>query len=245
MSNDSSARDQRLSLAELVDAAGVTVRTVRYYIAEGLLPAPRGTGPSSFYTRDHLDRLTLISRLKDGYLPLKEIKRRLSGVDEAEVRRLLTLPDAELLNPETWPHVEEEEELLQSNAARSYLEDMAPMLSAPKRRKRPNQTWDADEAPIYEEVAIASAAPPFLDSHRVMQSLAIEDEETNPATMRFQRASASQTRSNHLEELEAEPTSWVHLPIGDGFEFHIRQDLYLRIRADIDSLVRLARKLIR
>ena len=45
-----------LTLAELTEAADVSVRTVRYYIAEGLLPPPEGSGPGSAYARGHLDR---------------------------------------------------------------------------------------------------------------------------------------------------------------------------------------------
>src|SRR5688572_6123383 len=76
----------RWSLLELTQEAGVSVR---YYIAEGLLPPPDASGPRSFYTQGHLDRLRLIDRLKASYLPLKEIRRRLSTLDDAEVRRLL------------------------------------------------------------------------------------------------------------------------------------------------------------
>src|ERR671922_2151942 len=78
----------RLSLGELTRAAGVSIRTVRYYIAEGLLPPPVGAGPRSAYTTAHLDRLRLIARLKTAYLPLKEIRRRLAGLSDADVSRL-------------------------------------------------------------------------------------------------------------------------------------------------------------
>jgi DNA-binding transcriptional MerR regulator len=79
----------RMSLRNLTDAAGVSVRTVRYYISEGLLPPPEGAGPGSTYTASHLDRLRLIHQLKATYLPLKEIRRRLSGLDDDGVRAQL------------------------------------------------------------------------------------------------------------------------------------------------------------
>jgi DNA-binding transcriptional MerR regulator len=81
---------ERMTLSELTKAADVSVRTVRYYIAEGLLPPPEGSGPGSAYTQGHLDRLRLIQRLKEAYLPLKEIRRRLSGFGDDDVRTLLT-----------------------------------------------------------------------------------------------------------------------------------------------------------
>src|SRR5688572_29806074 len=83
-------QETRYGLAELAEAAGVSIRTVRYYIAEGLLPPPEGAGPRSAYTAGHLDRLRLIGRLKDAYLPLREIRRRLDGLDGAAVRDLLS-----------------------------------------------------------------------------------------------------------------------------------------------------------
>ena len=75
------------SLRELTDAAGVSVRTVRYYIAEGLLPPPHGAGPASVYTEEHLERLRQIAELKAAYLPLKEIRRRLIGHGHGMERR--------------------------------------------------------------------------------------------------------------------------------------------------------------
>ena len=78
--------ETRYSLQELTRAANVSVRTVRYYIAEGLLPPPVSAGARSFYGVSHLDRLRLIGLLKDSFLPLKEIRRRLTGLDDAAVR---------------------------------------------------------------------------------------------------------------------------------------------------------------
>ena len=46
--------DDRYSLTELADLAGVTPRTVRYYLAQGLLPAVGQSGPGSKYGDGHL-----------------------------------------------------------------------------------------------------------------------------------------------------------------------------------------------
>jgi len=64
-------------LSELADAAGVTPRTVRYYIAQGLLPSPGRLGASTRYGREHLGRLHLIRTLQDQGLSLAEIRDRL------------------------------------------------------------------------------------------------------------------------------------------------------------------------
>jgi DNA-binding transcriptional MerR regulator len=92
MRNVAATRNQttrQYSLTELAEEAGVSVRTVRYYIVEGLLPPAHIAGARSYYTQAHLDRLRLIGQLKAAYLPLKEIRRRLAGLDDEEVHRLV------------------------------------------------------------------------------------------------------------------------------------------------------------
>lgn len=74
------------SLDELSREAGVTPRTIRYYIAEGLLPPPDAIGRNARYSQDHLDRLRLIAQLKDEFLPLKEIRTRLTTLSDEEIR---------------------------------------------------------------------------------------------------------------------------------------------------------------
>lgn len=68
-----------LDLTGLADRAGVSVRTVRYYIQQGLLPKPEARGPGAHYTEEHLDRLLLIKRLQREHLPLAEIRRVLNA----------------------------------------------------------------------------------------------------------------------------------------------------------------------
>jgi len=78
-----------MSIAELARQAGVTVRTVRYYVAEGLLPPPAGVGPRSAYGFEHLLRLEAVRRLKARYYPLSEIRRALADRSAEEVGALL------------------------------------------------------------------------------------------------------------------------------------------------------------
>ena len=79
----------QFELPDLCDQAEVTVRTVRYYIAQGLLPSPGQTGPGARYGQGHLDRLRLIRKLQREHLPLAEIRRRLEVLSDDEVAALL------------------------------------------------------------------------------------------------------------------------------------------------------------
>jgi DNA-binding transcriptional MerR regulator len=80
--------DDRYSLTDLADLAGVTPRTVRYYLAQGLLPAVGQRGPRTTYDQGHLARLRLIRRLQGEHLPLAEIRRRIEALGEDEIREL-------------------------------------------------------------------------------------------------------------------------------------------------------------
>jgi DNA-binding transcriptional MerR regulator len=76
-------------IGELAQKAGVTVRTIRYYISEGLLPSPQVRGRYSVYDEDYLKRIRLIQRMKDAYLPIKEIRRKLDSESEEEIEEFL------------------------------------------------------------------------------------------------------------------------------------------------------------
>jgi len=86
--------DPTYDLAQLADRAGVSPRTVRYYIQQGLLPAPESKGPGAHYRNEHLHRLQIIKRLQEDHLPLAEIRRMLEQAegDPGEMRALLRAP---------------------------------------------------------------------------------------------------------------------------------------------------------
>ena len=78
-----------LSISDLAQSAGVSVRTIRYYVNEGLLPAPEVKGRYTYYSENYIYRLELIHRLKDSFLPLKEIRQRMLSLTDEEVRELV------------------------------------------------------------------------------------------------------------------------------------------------------------
>ncbi len=83
---DIPAREREYTLDELSTLANVTPRTVRYYIAEDLLPPPVIGGRNATYSQEHLDRLMAIGAMKDMYLPLREIRHRLNTLTPEQMR---------------------------------------------------------------------------------------------------------------------------------------------------------------
>lgn len=74
---------------ELVRAAGVTPRTVRYYLERRVLPAAVLRGIHTTYTEDHLICLKAIRRLRTvERLQLEAIRNRLSASSPEQIRSL-------------------------------------------------------------------------------------------------------------------------------------------------------------
>jgi DNA-binding transcriptional MerR regulator len=114
-----------IDIAELSDRTRVSPRTIRYYIQQGLLPAPDARGPGAHYGPEHVDRLNLIRRLQREHLPLSEIRKRIESLTPDEVRRLLHTEPKQHPTDSASEYVRR---VLHEGAA-SYVAAMPPVLS--------------------------------------------------------------------------------------------------------------------
>ena len=80
--------ERTYKLDELARAAGISARTVRYYVQRGLLPAAAFRGKDTAYRHAHLARLRAIRRLQEAYLPLDAIAAELDGRDLGAIERI-------------------------------------------------------------------------------------------------------------------------------------------------------------
>jgi DNA-binding transcriptional MerR regulator len=78
---------ERYSVDELATLAGVTPRTVRYYISEGLVERPEGEKRGAYYLRRHLEQLLLIRRWTDAGLSLGRVRELIAGAPEEPAPR--------------------------------------------------------------------------------------------------------------------------------------------------------------
>jgi hypothetical protein len=65
---------RRFNIDELADLGGVSRRTVRFYVQEGLLPTPLGVGRGSHYDRSHLERLLEVKAEQEAGRSLDDIR---------------------------------------------------------------------------------------------------------------------------------------------------------------------------
>lgn len=78
-----------MTIRQLAERAGVTQRTIRYYTDEGLIDAPVDRVRTPRYTERHLLQLLAAARLKASFLPLRVIRARLAGMDDAELQEVI------------------------------------------------------------------------------------------------------------------------------------------------------------
>ena len=77
---------EELTIEDLEKHSGLSVRTLHYYMQEGLLPGPDKRGKYASYSQEHLDRLDLILILKELHLPLKKIRSLLESMTPDEIQ---------------------------------------------------------------------------------------------------------------------------------------------------------------
>jgi DNA-binding transcriptional MerR regulator len=87
-----------LTIDQLAERTGVSVRTIRFYAGRGLLPAPQLRGRTGLYGPGHLARLELVCELSALGFTLAAIEAQLSrlpvdaGADELALHRALLTP---------------------------------------------------------------------------------------------------------------------------------------------------------
>jgi len=215
--------DERFGLAELADLAGVTTRTVRYYLAQGLLPAVGQSGPGSKYDAGHLARLRLIRRLQAEHLPLAEIRRRLEGLDDDEIRSLAGSQEPE---PPTGSALDYLRGVLGGSAPGQG--PLAPWITP---RYPPPRRSLARVSPADAEPSAASPAPsaaPDAVAERLDEPYA-----STPA------AAPSVPTAQPMER-----SQWERIVLAPDVELHIRRPLARAQNKQVDRLVTIARELL-
>ena len=81
-----------LGVAELADLGGVSRRTVRFYVQEGLLQPPLGVGRGRHYGPEHLKRLLEVKALQEQGRSLSEIREATFGGPRAKARAATPAP---------------------------------------------------------------------------------------------------------------------------------------------------------
>ena len=206
------------TIGELATLAGVTPRTIRYYVSIGLLRSPGQSGPGTRYGEGHLARLRLIRRLQREHLPLGEIAVRLEGLDDMSVEAALAIED---LGP-----AQGEESVRVADGA-----------AGPWRRSvlgpAPGSALD-----YINRLKEEQAKPPMPARELAAPAPALQ---TGKAEM---AKAVAMSPPQPEESVGTQRSQWERVTLSQNVELHIRRPLGRLEQKQIERLVRLGRELL-
>ncbi len=119
-----------LTIDELAARTGITVRTLRFYAAEGLLPAPVRRGRIAYYSQAHLMRADFIRQMQEFGYTLARIQHYLERIPEGASPAEFAVHRALLAPWEPQPAEEMSTAELQRRAGRRLSDQDLELLAA-------------------------------------------------------------------------------------------------------------------
>jgi hypothetical protein len=131
----------------VMERSGLPDRTIRNYIARGLLPPPDGYGLAATYSEEHMVRAIAIGRMRAQGDNVNTITERVAGWTKARFRRFVTETDPAPAPP----------------PAPAFAPALAPLPPSPVAPALPQGLANAGDA--------ASPGPALLNSHEPIGDL--------------------------------------------------------------------------
>jgi DNA-binding transcriptional MerR regulator len=126
-----------LTLEELTQRVGMSVRTIRFYTTKGLVPPPVRRGRSGYYTPEHVARLELVQELQSHGFTLSAIERYVAGIPADATPEDIALARTMLAPWQSDLPVEMDHEQLETKAGRGLsAEDVATLQALGVLRRR-------------------------------------------------------------------------------------------------------------
>jgi DNA-binding transcriptional MerR regulator len=230
--------DDQLLIHELAERAGVSVRTIRYYIAEGLLPAPTTRGRYAYYSQEYLDLIELIRRLKEAYLPLREIRALVLNLPAEKVKQVLE-QNAGL----------SQEDLLRAvrDVAQEYQEDSdqpSQSFGQPEDSAATYAGRILEESPRYS-LPSPAVSKQKLDLGRINSPKREDPFDEYHPTLGQESPREVLVARNELPVIVEEESTWRRIELAPGVELHVQEAEYQKLQERIRKLIRLAREILR
>ena len=150
-----------MTVDELAARTGMTVRTLRFYASEGLLPAPQRRGRVAYYDARHRMRLELVRTLQEHGYTLSAIQRVLARIPEDATAAEYAVQSA-VLAPWLPEHTEDFDRAgLERRAGQRIDEDQIDQLVAlGALERRPDGRFRASPAMLGHAVELLSLPVP-------------------------------------------------------------------------------------
>ena len=234
--------DDTYSINDLSRLTGLNVRTIRYYLAQGLIPPSGESGPGAHYRQGHLDRLRLIKRLQAQYLPNAEIRRRLAPLSDAEVGSLVAESQEEPNEPPTGSALDYIRNLIgpakdATSPTRSDTPAMPGMSTPPPvppaSPSMLRRAFTADEA--HETTGMPPAANGEPDA---------SESYPRPTLVGLAEATADVPAEPKETRPQPERSQWERLTLAENIELHIRRPLSRIEQRRVERLITIARQVL-
>ena len=139
---------------DLIEKSGLADRTIRTYIARGLLPRPVGHGLGAEYDDVHMVRAVAIGRMRAEGLRIADITERIAGWKTAQFKRFVakTEPPAPEPPPAAEPSPDPAEEIARPEPPEAPRGLREPGPRVPRIGETPNDDGGRGE-PARREVA--------------------------------------------------------------------------------------------
>jgi len=119
-----------LTLDELTNRVGMSVRNIRFYTTRGLVPSPIRRGRSGYYTPDHVARLELVQELQSHGFTLAAIERYVAKIPASATPEDIALHRTMLAPWQAEMPIEMTKSELDKRTGRSLSDDELATLAA-------------------------------------------------------------------------------------------------------------------
>lgn len=214
------------TMHELAALSGLSVRTIRYYQSQGLVPSVGREGPGTRYPESTLARLRLIVRMKRDHLPLGEIRNRLAELGDEEIALLAAEAEPDQAPGSALDYVRAL--LAQGGSAPdAYADAAAGVAPHPGYRAR---RLGSDVAPP-PGIGLLSMVPPSEAPPA-----------PGPDALRASPGKPSARAAPTPKPRTPERSTWDRIGLGPDIEIHVRRPLSRRDNRIVERIVTFARE---
>lgn len=244
-------------IGDLSKQAGVSRRTIHYYINRGMIPPAGGAGISSFYTDDHLKRVLLIKKLQAGRMPLEQIRAMVNALDYSETTKYLDDVDALIAKTETsgWSIQKPTRQPVKESAQKPYQEPYQEPAQEPYQEPAKQPTKEAAQE-LFQDLAKLSVQDPSEEPVKEPSKKSLQQARQKPILEpptvkhfkeladRERRGPESFAEVDAPEKTAGRPVVYEKICFGDGLELHYPAGLTAARPGLIDAVAGCVRELL-
>ncbi len=207
------------TISELEKLTGLSRRNIRFYVSEGLVQPPSGSGVAASYSEEHLERLKMIITLSSRHIKLAGIKKILEGRAYSE-------------------HGTDSNEI--ADKSKTEIIDMIRDARIKEETSDSSVTEipseNDEDFPETDSKSPGYTGEPLLPKSFFSLSSGVSKFNEEKARLAIQKLVVSQLTGEDREK-NIEPEKWLKIKVADGFEINVEEELYKRNKNVIQWII--------